>query len=150
MTVTMLSRITLHLRRTGKRTSVICFDDHHHRPSSVVVANRSDNSERRLLDPTFASNPLDSVFSTTRSFDTQASPVRTYKGKEPEAKLRRGCDSEQHNSIVSVDSAMYGRPVSYARVPEINIRQRESSNSAPVASSSTHNEKTDSSSQVQR
>lgn len=141
MTVTMLSRITLHLRKTGKRASVVYVDDRHsHRPPSAFDSGRSDNSERRLIEPSFIHNPLDSVFSTTRSFDVKAASPRSCKGKEPEARYNVQTSSgHQQSSFASVESAMNGNPISYARAPEMNIRRRESGTSTLGTSSSAPN-----------
>lgn len=134
MTVTMLSRITLHLRKVGKRTSVVCYDDHPHRSSNAGRTGISGSSGCALLDPGLASNPLDTVFSATRNSFSSAQPSSLSKDKSP---ARFGNSERVNGQRESMGSVMCERPMTIAKRPEMTIRRRESSAFAVGASSTS-------------
>lgn len=134
MTVTMLSRITLHLRKVGKRTSVVCYDDHSHRSSNVGRTGISGSSGCALLDPSFTSNPLDTVFSATRTSFSSAQLSSSSKNKCP---ARFGNSEGVNGQRESMGSVMCEMPITFAKRPEMTIRRRESSAFAGGASSTS-------------
>lgn len=128
MTVTMLSRITLHLRQVGKRTSVVCYDDHSHRSSDAGRTGSSGSSGCALLDPSLTS------ISATRTSFSSAQLSSSSKNKCP---ARFGNSEGVNGQRESMGSVMCEMPITFAKRPEMTIRRRESSAFVGGASSTS-------------